>query len=141
MEADLTTDRYQKGMDKLKELTIADENSPTGHMEVGESFKDIAPDLTRMVVEFAFGDVYARPGLDNKQKVLTTISALVAQGTPQIGMHVVTGLNVGLTPDEIAGCIMHLIPYVGFPRALNALRVAQEVFAEQGVAVSTQAET
>ena len=141
MEADLTTDRYQKGMDKLKELTIADENSPTGHMEVGESFKDIAPDLTRMVVEFAFGDVYARPGLDNKQKVLTTISALVAQGTPQIGMHVVTGLNVGLTPDEIAGCIMHLIPYVGFPRALNALRVAQEVFAEQGVAVSSQAET
>ena len=141
MEADLTTDRYQKGMDKLKELTIADENSPTGHMEVGESFKDIAPDLTRMVVEFAFGDVYARPGLDNKQKVLTTISALVAQGTPQIGMHVVTGLNVGLTPDEIAGCIMHLIPYVGFPRVLNALRVAQEVFAEQGVAVSAQAET
>ena len=137
----MTTDRYQKGMDKLKELTIVDENSPTGHMEVGESFKDIAPDLTRMVVEFAFGDVYARPGLDNKQKVLTTISALVAQGTPQIGMHVVTGLNVGLTPDEIAGCIMHLIPYVGFPRALNALRVAQEVFAEQGVAVSAQAET
>jgi len=137
----LTTDRYQKGMDKLKELTNADENSPTGHMEVGESFKDIAPDLTKMVVEFAFGDVYARPGLDNKQKVLTTISALVAQGTPQIGMHVVTGLNVGLTPDEIAGCIMHLIPYVGFPRALNALRVAQEVFAEQGVAVSSQAES
>ena len=137
----MTTDRYQKGMDKLKELTIADESNPTGHMEVGESFKDIAPDLTKMVVEFAFGDVYARPGLDNKQKVLTTISALVAQGTPQIGMHVVTGLNVGLTPDEIAGCIMHLIPYVGFPRVLNALRVAQEVFAEQGVAVSTQAET
>lgn len=132
----MTTDRYQKGMDKLKELTVADASSPTGHMEVGESFKDIAPDLTRLVVEFAFGDIYARPGLDNKQKVLTTISALVAQGTPQIGMHVVTGLNVGLTPDEIAGCIMHLIPYVGFPRALNALKVAQDVFAEQGVAIT-----
>jgi len=87
-------------------------------------------------VEFAFGDVYSREGLDNKQKVLTTISALVAQGTPQIGMHVVTGLNVGLTPDEIVGCIMHLIPYVGFPRALNALKVAQEVFAEEGVSIS-----
>lgn len=136
----MTTDRYQKGMDKLKELTIPDDNSPTGHMEVGESFKDIAPDLSKFVVEFAFGDIYARPGLDNKQKVLTTISALVAQGTPQIGMHVVTGLNVGLTPDEIAGCIMHLIPYVGFPRALNALRVAQDVFAEQGVAITQQAD-
>lgn len=132
----MATDRYQKGMDKLKELTIPHADSPTGHMEVGESFKDIAPDLTRLVVEFAFGDIYARPGLDNKQKVLTTISALVAQGTPQIGMHVITGLNVGLTPDEIVGCIMHLIPYVGFPRALNALTVAQEVFAEQGVSVT-----
>lgn len=134
----MSIDRYQKGMDKLKELTVPDENSPTGHMEIGESFKDVAPDLSRLVVEFAFGDIYARPGLDNKQKVLTTISALVAQGTPQIGMHVITGLNVGLTPDEIAGCIMHLIPYVGFPRALTALKVAQEVFAEQGVAVSQQ---
>lgn len=132
----MATDRYQKGMDKLKELTIPDANSPTGHMEVGESFKDVAPDLTRLVVEFAFGDIYTRPGLDNQQKVLTTISALVAQGTPQIGMHVITGLNVGLTPDEIVGCIMHLIPYVGFPRALNALTVAREVFAEQGVSVT-----
>lgn len=131
----MATDRYQKGLDKLKELTVPDENSPTGHMDIGEGFKDVAPDLTKYVVEFAFGDIYARPGLDNKQKVLTTISALVAQGTPQIGMHVVTGLNVGLTPDEIVGCIMHLIPYVGFPRALNALRVAQEVFKEQGVSV------
>lgn len=132
----MSTDRYQKGLDKLKELTVPTADSPTGHMEIGESFKDIAPDLRKYVVEFAFGDIYARPGLDNKQKVLTTISALVAQGTPQIGMHVVTGLNVGLTADEIVGCIMHLIPYVGFPRALNALRVAQEVFAEQGVAVT-----
>lgn len=132
----MTTDRYQKGMDKLKELTVPNEHSPTGHMEIGESFAEVAPDLKRMVVEFAFGDVYARPGLDNQQKVLCTISALVAQGTPQIGMHVVTGLNVGLTPDEIIGCIMHLIPYVGFPRALNALKVAQEVFAEQGVQIS-----
>lgn len=132
----MSSDRYQKGMEKLKELTVPSENSPTGHMEVGESFKDVAPDLTRLVVEFAFGDIYARPGLDNKQKVLTTISALVAQGTPQIGMHVVTGLNAGLTPDEIVGCVMHLIPYVGFPRALTALKVVQEVFAEQGVSIS-----
>lgn len=132
----MTTDRYQKGLDTLKELTVATDESPTGHMDIGEGFKGIAPDLRKYVVEFAFGDIYARPGLDNKQRVLTTISALVAQGTPQIGMHVVTGLNVGLTADEIVGCIMHLIPYVGFPRALNALRVAQEVFKEQGVTVT-----
>lgn len=131
----MTTDRYQKGLNKLKELTVPTSDCETGHMDIGAGFHDVAPDLERWVVEFAFGDVYDRPGLDNKQKVLTTISALVAQGTPQIGMHVITGLNVGLSPKEIVGCIMHLVPYVGFPRALNALRVAQQVFAEQGVQV------
>lgn len=130
-------DRYQQGLDKLMELTIPDSDNPTGHMDIGEGFKDIAPDLSKFVVEFAFGDIYARPGLDNKQKVLTTISALVAQGTPQIEMHVKTGLTVGLTPEEIVGCIMHLIPYTGFPRALNALKAAQKVFEERGISVTT----
>lgn len=133
----MAEDRYQKGLDKLKELTTPDSNNPTGHMDIGEGFTDIAPDLRKYVVEFAFGDIYARPGIDNKQKVLTTISALVAQGTPQIEMHIKTGLEVGLTPEEIVGSIMHLIPYTGFPRALNALKAAQQVFAEQGISVTT----
>lgn len=132
----MASSKFDKGMAKLADLTVPTDERATGHMEVGESFKDVAPDLTRLVVEFAFGDVYARPGLDDKQKVLCTISSLVAQGLPQIGMHVVTGLTVGLTPDEIVGCIMHLIPYVGFPKALSALKVAQDVFAEQGVEIS-----
>ncbi len=135
----METERYEKGMEKLKELILKEGDSPTGHMDIGEGFKDIAPDLQKYVVEFAFGDIYARPGIDNKQKVLSTISALVAQGLPQIGMHVKTGLAVGLKPEEIVGCIMHLIPYCGFPKALNALRVAQEVFEEQGLKVDTSA--
>lgn len=132
----MSEDRYKRGIEKIKELTASDDTNPTGEMDIGERFKDIAPDLTRYVVEFAFGDIYARPGLDNKQKVMTTITALVAQGKPQIEMHIKTGLSVGLTPDEIVGCIMHLIPYVGFPSVLNALSVAQKVFAERGVSVS-----
>src|SRR5690625_851950 len=108
-------------------------------MDICEGIKYIAPYLEKYVVEFAFGDIYARPGISNKQKVLTTISALVAQGTPKTGMHVKTGLAVGLTPEEIAGCIMHMIPYCGFLRALNALKAAQEVFKEQGIKVDTSA--
>lgn len=131
----MTENRYQKGLDKLKDLTVPDAENPTGHMDIGEGFADIAPDLKKYVVEFAFGDIYARPGLDDKQKVLTTISALVAQGMPQIGMHVKTGLAVGLKPEEIVGCIMHLIVYAGFPRALSALKATQEVFNELGIKV------
>ena len=133
----MSNDRYEKGMKKLEELVLPEGDKPTGHMDIGEGFKDVAPDLQKYVVEFAFGDIYARPGIDNKQKVITTISALVAQGTPQIEMHVKTGLAVGLKPEEIVGVIMHLIPYCGFPRALNALKAAQKVFNEQGLTVKT----
>src|SRR5690625_2947519 len=107
-------------------------------MDIGSGFKDVAPDLEKFVVEFAFGDIYAREGIDNKQKVLTTISALVAQGLPQIGMHVKTGIAVGLKPEEIVGCIIHLIPYCGFPKVLSALKVAQEVFDSLDIKVKTK---
>lgn len=130
----MSNERYEKGIKKIQEFTVThDENNPTGEMEIGEGYKDIAPDLSKYVVEYAFGEIYAREGLDNKQKVLTTISSLVSQGMPQIGMHINSGLNVGLTPEEIVGCIMHLLPYTGFPRVLNALSVAKEEFAKRGI--------
>lgn len=135
----MADDLYQKGIKKIQELTAAPDDNPTGAMDIGAAFKDIAPDLSKYVVEFAFGEIYSRPGLDNKQKVLTTITALVAQGKPQIGMHIKTGLTVGLTPEEIIGCIMHLIPYTGFPSVLNALTVAKDIFQEQGIIVDTSA--
>lgn len=137
----MSSERYQKGIKKIQEFTrFHDEENPTGEMEIGEGFKELAPDLSKYVVEYAFGDIYARPGLDNKQKVLTTIAGLVAQGMPQIQIHINSGLNVGLTPEEIVGCIMHLLPYTGFPRVLNALKVAQTVFEERGVTVTTSAD-
>lgn len=130
--------RYQQGIEKIQEFTLTHSDAnPAGEMDIGEGFEDIAPDLSKYVVEFAFGEIYSRPGLDNKQKVLTTISALVAQGTPQIELHINSGLTVGLKPEEIVGCIVHLIPYTGFPRVLNALKVAKKVFEERGVSVTT----
>lgn len=133
----MSDDLYQKGIAKIQELTASPDNNPTGEMDIGAAFKDIAPDLEKYVVEFAFGGIYSRPGLDNKQKVLTTITALVAQGKPQIKMHIKTGLTVGLTAEEIVGCIMHLLPYTGFPSVINALSVAKEVFSELGLTVNT----
>lgn len=135
----MSNDRYEKGIKTIQAFTVShSDEKPTGEMEIGEAFKDLAPDLSKYVVEFAFGDIYARPGLDNKQKVLTTIAGLVAQGMPQIEIHINSGLNVGLTPEELVGCIMHLLPYTGFPRVLNALKVAQKVFDERGITLEKQ---
>src|SRR5699024_12007492 len=103
------------------------DSEPIGFIDIANAFKHIAPNLQNYVVEYAFGCIYSRPGLSNKQKALTTITTLVAQRKPQIGMHAKTGLSVCLAPEEIVGCIMHMIPYVGFPSVIGALTATKEV--------------
>src|SRR5690625_7293519 len=92
----MKSDLYKKGIKKIQELTSSSADDPTGFMDIGEAFEDIAPDLSRFVVEISFGMTYSRSGLDNKQKVMITITALVAQGKPQIGMNIKTWVSVCL---------------------------------------------
>lgn len=122
-------DRYTRGLEKLKEI-----DGEAGERVIA-SLADIAPDLGTYIIEFAFGDVYTRPGLDLKQRELITITALTVQGgaEPQLKVHVHAALNVGLTPTEIVETIIHCVPYIGFPRALNAIYATKEVFKERGV--------
>ncbi|QBR03332.1 carboxymuconolactone decarboxylase family protein [Paraburkholderia pallida] len=91
---------------------------------------DIAPDFARYLLEFPFGDIYARPGLDLRSREIATIAALTALGhaQPQLKVHVAAGLNVGLSEEEIVETIMQMAVYAGFPAALNGLFSAREVF-------------
>jgi 4-carboxymuconolactone decarboxylase len=122
-------DRYRRGEAKLREI-----DGEEG-LAVLESLADVAPDLGRYVIEFAFGDTYSRPELNPQQRQLITIGMLTAIGgaEPQLKVHVNAALNVGLTPAEIVGAIIHAVPYVGFPRALNAAFTAKSVFADRGL--------
>jgi 4-carboxymuconolactone decarboxylase len=123
------SERFQRGWDRLMEVDAE------GGARVVESLQDVAPDLGRYVVEFAYGEIYQRPGLDLRQRQLVTISALTALGgvEPQLEVHINAGLNVGLNPREVVEAILHCIPYTGFPRVLNAILVAKRVFEERGV--------
>jgi 4-carboxymuconolactone decarboxylase len=123
------SDRYRRGWERLMEVDAE------GGERVIESLRDIAPDLGRYVVEFAYGEIYQRPVLDLRQRQLVTISALTTLGgaEPQLEVHVNAGLNVGLTAGEVVEAILHCIPYTGFPRVLNAVLVAKRVFEERGV--------
>lgn len=127
----MNNDRYEQGWAKLMEV------DGEGGRRVIESLRDIAPDLGRYVIEFAFGDIYSRPGLDPKQRQLITIASLTTQGgcEPQLVVHLNAALNVGLTPSEIVEAIVHCAPYTGFPRVLNAIFAAKRVFEERGVSV------
>jgi 4-carboxymuconolactone decarboxylase len=123
------SDRFQRGWERLMEVDAE------GGERVIESLRDVAPDLGRYVVEFAFGEIYQRPVLDLRQRQLVTVSALTALGgvEPQLEVHVNAALNVGLTPREVVEAMLHCVPYTGFPRVLNAVFVAKRVFEERGV--------
>ncbi len=95
----------------------------------------IAPDFADMMVEFGYGEMMSRPGLDPKGRQLVTLGALAALGHPvdQLKGHINGALSVGLTPNEIVEALMQVALYAGFPASTNALRVAKRVFADRGV--------
>jgi 4-carboxymuconolactone decarboxylase len=100
---------------------------------------DVAPDMPRVITEFAFGEIYARPGLDLKSRQLATVAALAALGAgAQLKPHLKAALNVGWRRDELVEVLMQMALYGGFPAALSALAAAKEAFAERdGAAAST----
>lgn len=119
--------RYQQGLAKLNEI-----DGEAGEKVIA-ALQDIAPDLARYVIEFPFGDVYTRPGLDLKSREIATVAALTALGNaaPQLKVHIHGALNVGCTETEIVEVIIQMAVYAGFPAALNGMFAAKEVFAER----------
>lgn len=95
-----------------------------------EALKDIAPEFADLLIEFPFGDVYTRPGLDLRSREIATVAALTALGTaaPQLRVHIHAALNVGCTRREIKEIMIQMAVYAGFPAALNGLFAAKEVF-------------
>lgn len=98
-----------------------------------ESLEDIAPDFARYLIEFPFGDIYSRPGLDLKSREIAVVAALTALGNaaPQLKVHIHGALNVGVSRTEVVETIMQMAVYAGFPAALNGLFAAKEVFAQR----------
>jgi 4-carboxymuconolactone decarboxylase len=123
----MNNERFVRGWEKLKEI-----DGEAGERVI-ESLKDIAPDFARYLIEFPFGDIYCRPGLDLKSREIAVVAALTALGTaaPQLRVHIHAALNVGCSRQEVVEIIIQMAVYAGFPAALNGLFAAQEVFKER----------
>jgi len=119
-------DRYAKGLKNLEKI------HPEASKTLMNNLQDIAPDLGRFVVEFPYGDVYDRPGLDLKSREIATVAALTALGDtkPELKDHIKGALNVGCNRKEIIEVIIQMAVYAGFPRAINGVTIAKEVFEE-----------
>ena len=119
--------RYERGLAKLQQI------DGEGGVKVVESLAGIAPDFARLLIEFPFGDIYSRPGLDVRSREIAVVAALTAMGNaaPQLKVHIQGALNVGVTRAEVVEVIMQMAVYAGFPAALNGLAAAREVFAAE----------
>ena len=116
--------KYEKGL-KIREAVIGKEASQM----VSDSLADIAPILDKKTM-LAFEESMARSVLNMQQREIITITTLLTQGdtSNQLKIHIQGCLNVGLSREEIIETFIHCLPYVGFPRVLNAISVAKEVF-------------
>ncbi|HET6896104.1 MAG TPA: carboxymuconolactone decarboxylase family protein [Candidatus Baltobacteraceae bacterium] len=119
----MSGDRYERGEQLLRKVDgekVAD--------NLIAAYEDLAPDFTRYLIEFAFGEIYARDG-DLRHRELIAIASLATMGgcDAQLETHVHGAFNVGLTESEIVEAVMTLIPYIGFPKALNAMAVVKRV--------------
>lgn len=121
--------RYETGLKKLAEV------DGKGGDAVIDSLKEIAPDLGRFIIEFAFGDIYSRSGLSLQERELITLSSLLTAGgcEPQLKVHINGALNTGIPPEKIIEIFVQCVSYTGFPKVLNAVFTAKEVFKERKI--------
>ena len=115
--------RYEKGKKTLESIQ---EKSVE---EIFKDLDDIAPDLSRFVIEYPYSEIYTREEVDLKTREICTVAALTVLGTiPQLKEHINAALNVGNSPTEIVEIMMQMSAYCGFPKSINAVMAAKEVF-------------
>jgi 4-carboxymuconolactone decarboxylase len=121
-------DKHEQGM-KVRREVLGDE-----HVDRAvERTTAFTADFQDLITRYAWGEIWARPGLDRRTRSCITLATLVALGREEeLGMHVRAALRVGLTPDEIKEVLLHSAIYCGVPAANGAFAVAQRVLDEAG---------
>lgn len=116
--------RFEKGL-KFQVDTYG-ERINTMRNNTPDEQKHLMDDLAA----FCFGDTYTRGTLDYKMREMITMAAIGTLGTgdPQYKSHVAGTIAAGASTEEVIGVITVMNPYIGFPRTLNCLRIANEVF-------------
>jgi len=123
-------------------ITIPEKGSAEFKAVLGEMGKKVlealgptSPDLARLLVEYPFGEIYSRPGLDLRTRELVAIGVLAALGTarPQLEMHIRGALKVGCTREEVVEVLLMMTVFAGFPAALNGVDAARKAFQDDDI--------
>jgi 4-carboxymuconolactone decarboxylase len=119
---------YDDGM-RVRREVLGD-----GHVDNAiDRTTDFTADFQELITRYAWGEIWARPGLDRRTRSCITLTALVALGHfDELAMHLRAARRVGLTSDEIKEVLLQSAIYCGVPAANHAFAVAQRVLAEDG---------
>jgi 4-carboxymuconolactone decarboxylase len=119
----LSDETYEQGME-VRRAVLGDEHVDRAVERTSEFTKPFQDFITR----YAWGTIWARPGLDRRMRSAVTLAALTALGREhEIAMHVRAALRNGLSPEEIGEVLLHTSIYAGVPVANRAFAIADEV--------------
>lgn len=127
IETEEFSDRLAKGSEELALL------DSTQEQKLRDNFDSFSPELVQFILEAGYGDIYSRNNLDKKSRQTATIAALATLGNApaQLKFHINSGLNIGLTVDEIKEIMLLMTVYSGFPAAINGMNILKEVIKER----------
>jgi alkylhydroperoxidase/carboxymuconolactone decarboxylase family protein YurZ len=119
---DKYAERYERGMAVRRQLFGRRDSKPRPPSVI----QKLRPEFMELLTEFAFGEVWSRPGLDFRTRSFITVSALIALGRwEELRLHMRAALRNGLTKDEITEMIMHLGLYAGLPVSVSSFHIAR----------------
>jgi 4-carboxymuconolactone decarboxylase len=99
-----------------------------------QSTNDFNRPLRKFSETYAFGDIWARPGLPKKVRSMLCMAMLTAMGKPaELRLHVNSAINNGCTLEEIQEVLYQTVAYCGIPATIEAFKVAEEVLRERGL--------
>ncbi|MGE5222040.1 MAG: 4-carboxymuconolactone decarboxylase [Omnitrophica WOR_2 bacterium] len=125
----MSDDKYETGI-SIRRAVLGDE-----HVNRSEaSTTGFDADFQRFITETAWGDIWARPGLERRTRHLLTIAMLAALGQEkELAIHLRAIKNTGVTREEVKEVFLQLAVYTGVPAANTAFAIAKKVFAELDV--------
>ena len=123
------SEAYERGM-RVRREVLGDE-----HVDrATEATTPFTADFQDFITRYAWGEIWARPGLDRRTRSCITLALLAALGRDhEVAMHVRAALRNGLGADEIKEVLLHTAVYAGVPAANSAFAIAQRVLVEEGL--------
>ena len=122
----MTDDLWEKGLEVRR--AVVGEDYVERSLAASDDFN---MPLQEYITRYAWGDVWRRPGLDRRARSILNIGMLTALNRPaELKLHLRGALRNGVTREEIRECLLQTAVYCGAPAALDAFRIAREVFDE-----------